>query len=502
MNSKTLKGWLKHGDFIILDLIVMQVSFVIAYWLYFDKGNPYERENYFFQAMVMMCSQLVVVLFSNGYRSIIRRRWFDEIIAVVRYMAEIVVTALLFMFMVKMSSVASRMQIGITSVLFIVISFVVRTLNKYRIYHYIKSGTGKKSIVLITSEKLIREAMGKLTGTDFFSDFIVTGIIIMDPGTGDIAEDTQDKDWGSIALDYEKEYEVPVLPLSDEAMAEISHGWVDEIFILQPDDMRFPSELMDDLMEMGIMVNYTMSALNTERWPAMDMRKLGGYKVLTSSIKFTSVGDMAIKRAMDVAGGIVGCLITGVLFIFVAPLIYIKSPGPIFFSQERVGQNGKTFRMYKFRSMYMDAEARKAALMAQNKVSDGLMFKMDDDPRIIGSEKKDKNGKPKGIGNFIRKTSIDEFPQFFNVLKGDMSLVGTRPPTLDEWNKYEMGHRVRMSIRPGLTGMWQVSGRSAITDFNEVVRLDREYIENWSISLDVKIILKPVAVVLLRSGAQ
>ena len=150
----------------------------------------------------------------------------------------------------------------------------------------------------------------------------------------------------------------------------------------------------------------------------------------------------------------------------------------------------------------MDAEERKKALMEQNKISDGMMFKMDDDPRIIGSEKKDKNGKPRGIGNFIRKTSLDEFPQFWNVLKGDMSLVGTRPPTLDEWEKYDLHHRVRMSIKPGITGLWQISGRSDITDFEEVVRLDREYIQNWSIWLDFKILFKTVGVVLRHEGAE
>ena len=150
----------------------------------------------------------------------------------------------------------------------------------------------------------------------------------------------------------------------------------------------------------------------------------------------------------------------------------------------------------------MDAEERKKALMEQNKISDGMMFKMDDDPRIIGSEKKDKNGKPRGIGNFIRRTSLDEFPQFWNVLKGDMSLVGTRPPTLDEWEKYDLHHRVRMSIKPGITGLWQISGRSDITDFEEVVRLDREYIQNWSIWLDFKILFKTVGVVLRHEGAE
>ena len=198
---------------------------------------------------------------------------------------------------------------------------------------------------------------------------------------------------------------------------------------------------------------------------------------------------------MDIVGGIVGLIFTGILFIFVAPAIYIKSPGPIFFKQWRVGKNGKKFHIYKFRSMYLDAEERKAELMAQNKVKDGMMFKMENDPRIIGGE----NGK--GIGNFIRKTSIDEFPQFLNVLKGDMSLVGTRPPTLDEWEKYELHHRARLAIKPGLTGMWQVSGRSDITDFEEVVKLDTKYIMNWSLGKDIKILLKTVWVVLKKKGS-
>ena len=184
-------------------------------------------------------------------------------------------------------------------------------------------------------------------------------------------------------------------------------------------------------------------------------------------------------------------LLTGIIFIFVAPIIYIKSPGPIFFKQVRIGKNGKKFNIYKFRSMYMDAEERKKELMAQNDIKDGMMFKMDNDPRII-----------KGIGNFIRDYSLDEFPQFWNVLKGDMSLVGTRPPTVDEWEKYEMHHRSRPAFKPGLTGMWQVSGRSNITDFEEFVRLDTEYIKKWSPGLDIKILFKTVAVVLGKVGSK
>lgn len=138
----------------------------------------------------------------------------------------------------------------------------------------------------------------------------------------------------------------------------------------------------------------------------------------------------------------------------------------------------------------MDAEERKKELMKQNNIKDGMMFKMDDDPRII-----------KGVGHFIRKTSLDEFPQFWNILKGDMSLVGTRPPTMDEWEKYELHHRKCLAIKPGLTGMWQVSGRSDITDFEEVVRLDTEYISNWNFGLDIKILFKTVMTVLKREGS-
>ena len=139
----------------------------------------------------------------------------------------------------------------------------------------------------------------------------------------------------------------------------------------------------------------------------------------------------------------------------------------------------------------MDAEERKKELMAQNNIKDGMMFKMDNDPRII-----------KGIGNFIRDFSLDEFPQFWNVLKGDMSLVGTRPPTEDEWEKYDLHHRARLAIKPGITGMWQISGRSDITDFEEVVRLDTEYIKNWDLGLDIKILLKTVLVVIGKDGAK
>lgn len=200
---------------------------------------------------------------------------------------------------------------------------------------------------------------------------------------------------------------------------------------------------------------------------------------------------------LDIIGAIVGLLITGVVAIFIVPAIKLADPGPAIFKQKRVGKNGRVFEFYKFRSMYRDAEERKKELMAQNEMS-GFMFKLENDPRIIGSEK----GPGKGIGNFIRRTSIDELPQFWNVLKGDMSLVGTRPPTVEEFEMYEPHHKIRLCMQPGITGLWQVSGRSQITDFEDVIRLDENYIENWTFGKDIKILLQTVGVVLSGRGSK
>ena len=149
----------------------------------------------------------------------------------------------------------------------------------------------------------------------------------------------------------------------------------------------------------------------------------------------------------------------------------------------------------------MDAEERKAELMKENRVKDGFMFKLDFDPRIIGCRKLPDGTIKKGIGNFIRDWSLDEFPQFFNVLKGDLSLCGTRPPTVDEWEKYELHHRARLAIKPGITGLWQVSGRSSITDFEQVVELDKKYIREWSMGMDFRILLQTVKAVLNKNGS-
>ena len=230
------------------------------------------------------------------------------------------------------------------------------------------------------------------------------------------------------------------------------------------------------------------------------VEKIGGYTVLTSTANYASPLQLAIKRLMDIVFGFFGSIIALILMAVIGPFIKHESPGPILFKQQRIGRNGKRFTCFKIRSMYMDAEERKKEFLSQNRVSDGMMFKLDFDPRIIGNKIVD--GKQvTGIGEFIRKHSLDEFPQFFNVLAGQMSLVGTRPPTVDEWEKYKYHHRARLAFKPGITGLWQVSGRSNITDFEEVVKLDTEYIQHWSLGLDIKILLKTIGVMFTKDGA-
>ena len=251
---------------------------------------------------------------------------------------------------------------------------------------------------------------------------------------------------------------------------------------------------------MGVPTHYhvpNMSRSGVKRFS----EKIGGTTVLTTSINYATPLQLIIKRLFDIFAGLIGSLAALLIIAIVGPIIRHKSPGPVLFTQERIGQNGKRFKMYKIRSMYMDAEERKKELMEQNRVKDGMMFKLDFDPRIIGNEILPDGTRKTGIGEFIRKTSLDEFPQFFNVLEGSMSVVGTRPPTVDEWEKYEYHHRARLAIRPGITGLWQVSGRSEITDFEEVVRLDTQYITNWSLSLDLKILLQTVGVLFTHKGA-
>lgn len=221
----------------------------------------------------------------------------------------------------------------------------------------------------------------------------------------------------------------------------------------------------------------------------VEIANVDGYDAPLLGLRRTPTGEMrlAMKRMMDIAGSSFGLLVAAPVMLFIAAVIKLTSKGPVFFKQTRAGRNGRKFVMYKFRSMCVDAEAKKAQLMHLNEMS-GPVFKIAKDPRVTK------------IGAFIRKTSLDELPQMFNIFLGDMSLVGPRPPLPSEVDQYKPWQRRRLSVRPGLTGLWQVSGRNNV-DFEEWMALDLRYIDNWSLMLDAKIILRTLPAVVFKTGA-
>lgn len=209
------------------------------------------------------------------------------------------------------------------------------------------------------------------------------------------------------------------------------------------------------------------------------------HHIPSSNQAHSSVTSKA-KRFIDILGALVGLTITAILFIPIAVAIQLDNPGPIFFSQIRCGLNGKTFRIWKFRSMVSNADRLKHLITNEAK---GNIFKNRNDPRITK------------VGRFLRRTSLDELPQFWNVLQGDMSLVGTRPPTVDEVMKYERHHFQRLLVKPGITGEWQANGRSKVEDFEEIVKMDVAYQDKWSVAYDLQLIFKTIQAVLLKKGA-
>ena len=481
MYRKKGRGWTKHIDFMLLDVLCMQIAFIVSYMWRFGMGNPYVDKDYRTLAVAFLLIDFFVEIVFDAFKNVLKRGYLDEFIATCKHVAFVEILTTFFLFTTQMGEIYSRASYYIMIPVYVLIAYIGRVVLK-KIIKKRNFVASKKSLFVIAPEKLLRETLHGLKEKSF--------------GYTQIVAAATDAD-----LKGKTVCEIPIVANQDEIVDYACEEWVDEVLIPPCAESEYPDEMVASFIEMGIAVHRGIAKNKAMSGNFNQIEKICDYTVITASMNYASTSQLVAKRAMDILGGLVGCLITLLVTIFVAPVIYIASPGPIFFSQERIGRNGRKFKMYKFRSMYMDAEERKKELMAQNKVSDGMMFKMDFDPRIIGNKILPDGTKKTGIGQFIRKTSIDELPQFWNILKGDMSLVGTRPPTLDEWEKYEPHHRARMSFRPGLTGLWQVSGRSNITDFEEVVKLDTQYIGEWSVKGDIKIIFHTIVRVMKNEGA-
>lgn len=520
MYKRTNQGWFKHIDFILWDVAALQLAFVLAYsirhgWMLAYFSEPYRR-----LAIMYAVVDILIAIMFNTMRNVMKRGFYQEFAHSFKHVIIVLTIIALYMFSLQSGILYSRTVVYFTALFHLIFGYTIRQIWK-RIVLWRGSKKPKVAMILVADEHYVSEIVAKTRPTDYFE---YRGLVLSN----------RDAEGETIAG-------IPVVANLSNAADYICRGWVDEVFV-------YPSHLTDisvqqtaelagvegfiyDTLNISAITNYEIARKDensTEtgtasvatlieqcrqmaipvhiRLPLSNigsksfLEKVGSYNVLTTTSYYTSPLQLTLKRMLDITGGIVGSILALLIIAIVGPKIKKESPGPILFKQTRIGLNGRKFTCYKIRSMYMDAEERKAELMKQNRVSDGMMFKMDWDPRIIGN-KIVKGKQVTGIGEYIRSRSLDEFPQFFNVLLNDMSLVGTRPPTEDEWEKYKYHHRARLATKPGITGMWQVSGRSKITDFEEVVRLDTEYIDNWSIGLDLRILLKTIKVVLHKDGA-
>lgn len=454
-----------------VDIICIILSLYLANALRHDTLRFPSNSIYM---VVLFALLLLCVLYSfmvNYGRDFIKRGFWVEFMAIAKMNLVMVIVVTFGLFFLKESESFSRVVLFIFVVINTVLMYITHIILKHYLRIYLMSHRSKVKVMVVAQKEDAPEILAHLKKNTEYTYEITAAVVWDRPMTGQSVEN------------------IPVVADRENLMEIAKQIPLDEVFLYLPDEKRKVIEkLIRDFEEMGIICHYNIDVAGIDT-KTRHVGEFAGYTVVTYAANYIDFKHHMIKRGMDIIGGAAGLMITAVLFPFVAAAIKLESKGPVLFSQIRVGKNGRRFKIYKFRSMYADAEERKKELQKHNEV-EGLMFKMKDDPRITR------------VGKFIRKTSIDELPQFYNVLIGDMSLVGTRPPTIDEFEQYSGYYRRRLCMTPGLTGLWQVSGRSEVDNFDDVVKYDLQYIDYWSVSLDLKILAKTISVVLFGKGAE
>lgn len=456
---------IKKTALFLVDCFSIGVSYLLASYLRFEQIAPVANRSIFVYGLFFSA---FFDFLSERNEGFLTRNNMSEAANVFFTNLYLFLTILVYNFLVQNSGSLSRIFVAAFFILNFFIEFGLRAMLKKVAPKFSAFGQGPVRVLMIVEEKN-RENVEKQFISGVGHEVIGHIVINEHTASGDVEND-----------------QIKV-PLKKLALALVQYSF-DEVFIVTPDystdELR---DLILDFESMGVTCRYGLDLPDLSNQKKLTI--YGNYPAVTYAINRINPVELIIKRIGDILGAIIGLILCGVIWLFLAPAIKLDSPGPVIFSQIRIGKNGRRFKFYKFRSMYIDAEERKKELMEKNEVN-GLMFKINDDPRITK------------VGKFIRKTSLDEFPQFWNVLIGDMSLVGTRPPTEEEFEHYNEHYRRRLSMTPGITGLWQVSGRSDIKDFDEVVKLDLEYIDNWSIGLDIKILLETIGAIFRRKGAE
>ena len=454
-----------------IDMAVVVASFMLSTWIRFGNFRDMEDKALHFYVCVVFMLVGTIYYFASDYnRNILKRTVWQEGSAVLQFDFVMSVGTMVAIYALNLADTFSRLVMGYFVIIDPILALIAHQLVKKALGIYLSSDAATVKLLALTETSNLAETARHLKSQLDINYQLVGLVCLDDDRKGETVEN------------------IPVIANREDVVEIVRVMALDEIFIETPNiTQNALSDLMGAFRDMGVTVHYSVELTHTDGSARMD--NFASYPVISYTRGTGRYRALIIKRLMDIAGGIVGLGLTAIMTPFIALAIKLDSKGPVFFSQIRIGRGGRRFRIYKFRTMVADAEARKAELMEKNEMQ-GPIFKLSDDPRVTR------------VGQFLRKTSLDEFPQFWNVLKGDMSLVGTRPPTEEEFKRYTTAYRRRISMTPGLTGLWQISGRSTIEDFDEIVRLDLQYIDNWSLGLDIRILVKTIGVVLFGKGAK
>jgi exopolysaccharide biosynthesis polyprenyl glycosylphosphotransferase len=461
---------------VIFDIVLINAAFRIAYWLRYDlqlfrSVDPANNVPYsaYLPLVVLQTIVLLLAMRREGAYDVRRTRpLFDELYGVLNATTTAIMLVIVFVFFYR-SLFYSRIMFVYAGLLIVALVGTARLVRRLIMARLRQAGQGIDRLLVIGAGEVGRAVMRNIIAQPELG-YQIVGFLDDDPTKSNT-------DIGPIKALGPVENLSEVIKAYDINQVIITLPWQYHRktvrLVLEAEEAGVRARVVPDLFQLSL--------------GGVDVETINGIPLI--SIKQTALTgwNLILKRALDLSLSLVIVLLTAPLWALIALAIKLDSPGPVFFTQERAGKYGRPFKVYKFRSMYVGAEAEQQKLAAQNEAS-GPLFKIRDDPRRTR------------VGRFIRRTSLDELPQFINVIRGEMSIVGPRPALFSEVAQYQDWQRKRLEIQPGITGLWQVSGRSDLT-FDEMVMLDIYYGENWSLGADIRIMLRTIPQVLFGDGA-